>query len=402
MHVKSYSQYRKTAHYNVTHRRRQNFYALPTTQWQMLAAPPFNLLSNFDRVDDAIDANAELASEMLNTALASFGIDDTKSSTERETPESSMFGSAEEGAQRLVDWRDAAKPSDIDKARSTIRQLYRDWSHDGAAERKACYDPVIQDVVRAFWHFPSKHDIRILVPGAGLGRLVFELCRRGYTVEGNEISYHQLIASNWVLNHTITGQQFDLYPFALDFSNVISREHQLKKVKVPDVYPGSALEDVFGKTSANAADRMSMTAADFLLLYGDEDHKDMFNAVVTVYFIDTAPNLIRYIETIRNCLRDGGFWINSGPLLWHFADRAPSEEHHSKMVEVPCAKTGIAEPGGFELSDEEVLILVEKMGFDIEKHEIRNDGLGYIQNPESMLQNVYRTSHWIAKKRARF
>lgn len=397
-----YSQYRRTAHYNVTHRRRQNFYALPTTQWQMLAAPPFNLLSNFDRVDDAIDANAELASEILNTALVSFGVDDPKSSTERETPESSMFGSAEDEAQRLVDWRDAAKPSDIDKARSTIRQLYRDWSHDGAAERKACYDPAIQDVVKAFWHSPSKHDIRILVPGAGLGRLVFELCRRGYTVEGNEISYHQLIASNWVLNHTITGQQFDLYPFALDFSNVISREHQLKKVKVPDVYPGSALEDVFGKTTANAADRMSMTAADFLLLYGDEDHKDMFNAVVTVYFIDTAPNLIRYIETIRNCLRDGGFWINSGPLLWHFADRAPSEEHHSKRIEVPCAKTGIAEPGGFELSDEEVLILVEKMGFDIEKHEIRNDGLGYIQNPESMLQNVYRTSHWIAKKRALF
>lgn len=394
-----HSQYRKTAHYNVTHRRRQNFYALPTSQWQMLAAPPFNLLSIFDRVDDAIDANAEIACEIVDTALFSFGVDKFKSNTGLETPESSSVGSADDEARSSIDWRNIAKSSDIDKARSTIRQLYRDWSHEGSAERKACYDPVIQDVVKAFWHAPSKHDVKILVPGAGLGRLVFELCRRGYTVEGNEISYHQLITSNWVLNHTTKGQQFDLYPFALDFSNVVSREHQLKKVKVPDVHPGTTLEDVLGHTTANAADRMSMTAADFVVLYGDEEHKDMFDAVVTVFFIDTAPNLIRYIETIRNCLQDGGLWINLGPLLWHFADRAPSEEHASKRAQGPCEKTGIEEPGAFELTDEEVLILVRNMGFDVEKHEIRSDGLGYIQSPESMLQNIYRASHWIARKR---
>ena len=383
----------------MTHRRRQNFYALPTAQWQLLAAPPFKLLSKLDQVDDAIDANAELASEMLHTARSSFGIDNLTASAGLETPSPSSSGSADDEAQRLTEWRDTAKPSDIDKARSTIRQMYRDWSHEGSAERKACYDPVIQDVVKAFWHSPRKHDVKILVPGAGLGRLVFELCRRGYTVQGNEISYHQLIASNWVLNHTVKGRQFDLYPFALEFSNVLGREHQLQKVKVPDVHPGNALEDVFGHATSNAADRMSMTAADFVVLYGIEEHKNTFNAVVTVYFIDTAPNLIRYIETIRNCLQDGGLWINLGPLLWHFADRAPSEEHRSKGNQGPREKTGIEEPGAFELTDEEVLILVEKMGFDIEKREIRNGGAGYIQNPESMLQNVYRTSHWIAKKR---
>ena len=365
----------------------------------MLAAPPFNLLSNLDRVDDAIDVNAEVASKMLTTALVSFGVDGTKSTTGLENYEASSFGSVEAEAQGSFDWRDTAKPSDVDKARSTIRQLYRDWSQEGSAERKACYDPVIQDVVKAFWHSPSKNDIKVLVPGAGLGRLVFELCRRGFTVEGNEISYHQLIASNWVLNHTIKGQQFDLYPFALDFSNVISREHQLKKVTVPDVHPGSALDDIDGHTTVNAADRMSMTGADFVVLYGDEDHKDVFDAVVTVYFIDTAPNLIKYVETIRNCLQDGGLWMNLGPLLWHFADRAPSEVHTSKSLKESCEKIGIEEPGGFELTDEEVLILVESMGFDIEGREIRSDGLGYIQNPESMLHNVYRTSHWVARKR---
>lgn len=70
----------------MTHRRRQNFYALPTAHWQMLAAPPLNILSNLDLVDDAIDANGEIASQILETALISFGIadgnpDSTSSST---------------------------------------------------------------------------------------------------------------------------------------------------------------------------------------------------------------------------------------------------------------------------------------------------------------------------------
>jgi len=43
-------------------------------------------------------------------------------------------------------------------------------------------------------------DIRILVPGAGLGRLAFEIARRGYTCQGNEFSLFMLFASNFMLN----------------------------------------------------------------------------------------------------------------------------------------------------------------------------------------------------------
>lgn len=290
------------------------------------------------------------------------------------------------------------------KARSTIRQLYRDWSHEGAAERNSCYEPVIRDVVAAFWEAPDKSTVKILVPGAGLGRLVFELCRKGYSVEGNEISYHQLAASNWILNRIPQGEQFDLYPFALDFSNVRSREHQLKRVKVPDVHAGHAMEEIFTQSTKSSmthpSERMSMTAADFVVLYGDVEHRNKFDAVVTVFFIDTAPNIVRYVETVRNCLKDDGLWINLGPLLWHFADKAPSngEDHQPEGIE--REQLGIAEPGGVELSDEEILALVQHEGFSIQKHEIRDDGFGYIQNSASLSQNMYNNSHWIARKRS--
>ena len=362
----------------MTHRRRQNFYALPTSQWQILAAPPFNILSKLERVDDAIDANADIASNILTAGLHAFGLDPNPMDTS-------------------MDWRDKAKPSDMDKACTTIRQLYRDWSADGAAERKRCYDPVLHDLSKVFMATPNKSMIKVLVPGAGLGRLVHEICNKGYTVEGNELSYHQLITSHWVLNVIQPGERFNLYPFALTFSNNISVEHQLKAVKVPDIHPSTELERSSLVLGSPALERMSMTAADFILLYGKESYRNAFDAVVTVFFIDTAPNVFRYIEVIHNCLKDGGTWINLGPLLWHFEAMRPSSPAggQGKAGRGPL---GIGEPGGVELTDEELLLLVEKMGFHIESQEIRTDEAGYIQNPESMIQNMYRVSHWIARK----
>jgi len=351
----------------------------PTGHWQALAKPPFNILSNFDRIDDAIDANADIAADILSTALRSFGL--------------------EESPGAAMNWHDTATSSDMDKARSTIRQLYRDWSAEGSDERRACYDPILRDLEHNFRHVERKASIKVLVPGAGLGRLVYEVCYQGFTVEGNEISYHQLIASSWVLNHVQPLKQHDLYPFALDFSNVIDRQDQLKLVKIPDIHPGTELG--LKSVEPGTGDRMSMTASDFLVLYSGEEHAASFDAVATVFFIDTAPNVFRYIETVRNCLKEGGLWINLGPLLWHFADRGPTETDRSERKVQRLEKTGIEEAGSIELTEKELLLLVKEMGFEIDLHENGNDQAGYMQNPQSMLQNIYKNSHWIARKKSR-
>jgi hypothetical protein len=50
-----------------------------------------------------------------------------------------------------------------------------------------------------------------------------------------------------------------------------------------------------------------------------------------------------------------------------------------------------------ELSEEEVLTLVERMGFRLEKRGERK-ACGYIQDPNSMLQNLYQVlSFWPPK-----
>jgi hypothetical protein len=119
--------------------------------------------------------------------------------------------------------------------------------------------------------------------------------------------------------------------------------------------------------------------------------------------------------------------VNHGPLLWHFessptpAERAEKPEAHGSAKQ-ETGNDGIGEPGSFELPDDAVKKLIERMGFVIlESSQSDATGtlclfhylchaaavgaatdlvcfLGYIQDPRSMLQNVYRPSFWVARK----
>ncbi len=178
----------------------------------------------------------------------------------------------------------------MDKTRTTINQLYRDWSAEGASERDASYASVIEDLMETFAHVVDKGDTKVLVPGAGLGWLVFELARQGYDVEGNEIAWHSLLDSNWILNQTETAEQYSLYPFAFEFSNVISRANHLRELRIPDIHPATTLADSKVTSSERAFDRMKMTTGDFADIYSTPRQENKFDAVATSFFPDTAAN----------------------------------------------------------------------------------------------------------------
>ncbi|KAL2268524.1 hypothetical protein VTJ83DRAFT_3370 [Remersonia thermophila] len=366
----SYQQYAKIAHFQCTHLRRQAFYALPRAHWQRLAAPPFNYLETLDKVDDAIESNAELARIIFRNGLDMFHIGVPSESGDGRT------------LALPPQWNGSAKPGDVEKARSTLRQFYRDWTAEGAGEREACFGPV-------------------LVPGAGLGRLVFELCRAGCDAEGNEISYHQLLASSYILNCCPRAGNHTLYPWIHTFSNHKTRANHLRGYAVPDVHCASELtrtEEAEGRPVGT----MSMSAADFLCLYAQEDRADAYDAVASVFFLDTAPNLIRYLETIFHCLRPGGILVNVGPLLWHFEGRVWDRDDHDDVNPDGGHSrdiSGIADPGNFELTDDEVIALVKDVGFEVLDHETGIEA-PYIHDAESMLQTTYRASAWVARKPA--
>lgn len=108
--------------------------------------------------------------------------------------------------------------------------------------------------------------------------------------------------------------------------------------------------------------------------------------------------------------------VNIGPLLWHFENNAPGAHgreresspnpsneskgtyyHEYFLIRANGTTSGIADPGSVELTDDEVVALIETMGFVVEK-KVSGIDAPYIQDPESMLQNTYKASHWVARK----
>ena len=67
-----------------------------------------------------------------------------------------------------------------------------------------------------------------------------------------------------------------------------------------------------------------MITGEFVEVYNNKPNEVSnwikFDSVVTCFFLDTARNILDYIETIFTTLKDRGVWVNFGPLLYHWAD----------------------------------------------------------------------------------
>lgn len=141
------------------------------------------------------------------------------------------------------------------------------------------------DILLIVFSFSDISDIKILVPGAGLGRLAYELAYRGYYCEGNEFSLFMLIASNFVLNQCLTENQYRVFPYIHQFVNNLTRSDQITPISFPDVSP----------TQNPPKGTFNMVAGDFLQVYLEAG---FWNCVATCFFIDCANNVVDFIENI--------------------------------------------------------------------------------------------------------
>uniref|UniRef100_A0A2P2I8P1 Carnosine N-methyltransferase n=1 Tax=Hirondellea gigas TaxID=1518452 RepID=A0A2P2I8P1_9CRUS len=255
--------------------------------------------------------------------------------------------------------------SDLDKVYTTLRQIVRDWSSVGANERKLCYGPILDAIDKKYPNDKvNRSTINVLVPGAGLGRLSYELARRGYACQGNEFSLFMLFASNFVLNRASGVDSLRVYPWVHSSSNVVSPQHQLQAALFPDVNP----------SDLPANSQLTMAAGDFLEIYTEANSWD---CVATCFFIDCANNIVSFLQTIYNILRPGGYWINLGPLLYHYA-----EQEGEQSIE-PCY--------------DHLMAIVRRLGFVVSE-ERTNMRTTYTQNPASMLKYEYNSVFFTATK----
>lgn len=69
----------------------------------------------------------------------------------------------------------------------------------GEPERR-CYKDVVSTLKKLYPEKEKRVNVNVLIPGAGLARLAWELISEGFSVQGNEFSMLMLLTSNFILN----------------------------------------------------------------------------------------------------------------------------------------------------------------------------------------------------------
>jgi carnosine N-methyltransferase len=202
---------------------------------------------------------------------------------------------------------DEKEGSSYDSAMQITAHITRDWTVLGRPIRKSLYDWCIAELQSSLKS--ERLSSSVLVPGAGLGRMAYDIASNGYNVEANEISLVMSAAAFQLLQNQASGV---VHPFAFDFLvNEADSSMKYQQVSFPD------LERREWDPNKNTFGSLSYTVGDFVETYSTLERRRQFGAVVTCFFIDTATNIYEYLLVIRNCLRFGGSWINVGPLQWH-------------------------------------------------------------------------------------
>ena len=288
--------------------------------------------------------------------------------------------------------------SHFSKVKSTLHQIVRDWSEEGKPERDATYGVLLKELDRVLPITKENYNtLKVLVPGCGLGRLVYDLITKGYIAQGNEFSYFMLFASHAILNYMPEKEYLTIHPWIHTASNHIRVEDMLRPVTFPDVNPSELLD-------INPNGDMSMVAGDFLEVYSTPKNMEAWDSVLTCYFIDTAAVVLEYIDLIYRILKPNGVWINTGPLLYHW-EEIPINEIRTITSSESSSKTATTKQANnvderyfrsIELSYSEIRYAMQARGFIIEQ-ENRYDS-PYACNRLGLMKTVFTGMTFTARK----
>jgi carnosine N-methyltransferase len=219
-----------------------------------------------------------------------------------------------------------------------IIHLTRDWTPDGSNVRKDLYfDHIIPKMINVL---PlSSGSNRLLIPGAGTGRLAMELLSLGYQVEINECSATMMSFLN-SLCHTMLPYsiQYTFYPYLhYQFTDDWDLEKREATSQFPFYEDSPTLQQYFSsKNNSSLFSSLSVQYGDFVKVYGMNATYRMnsFDGIITNFFIDTGRNIFDYLTTIKQLLIHDGIWLNIGPLHYHNKNAIPySLKHLLEIIE---------------------------------------------------------------------
>ena len=223
--------------------------------------------------------------------------------------------------------------------------LMRDWTLESKPERDNNYGNVLIEVKKYFNYddkeLMKKNNYKALVPGTGCSRMTFELAKRGFEVEANDFCYIYILCDDYLFNYSHKNE-FQFCPSIHSFSNHYTEESVLKRYAFPDV-------DIRDELAKAEAKPIKFMKGDFLLLY--KGKTDLYDLIVTLFFIDVSKNIIEYVEIMHDLLKKGGVWVNLGCLDYYH-----SRNHLS-----------------IDLTWDELRLVIQNYGF-----EIKNEVTGFV------------------------
>ncbi|KAI6380802.1 hypothetical protein MCOR25_001477 [Pyricularia grisea] len=312
--------------------------------------------AKFDTAEELVDANAQLCKRIVETALEFYQL------------------KPRELRDHIAALKKAGRTPDRISVSQALKHYVRDWSSEGQSERDDAF-PCIKSTLESFFPNRETAPVKLLFPGAGLGRLGHDVAALGnFEVTNNEWSMYMNVAYRFLEAHH-NPHSFATHPFIDNWSHHATTDNQFRGVSSPDVHLN---------TSA-----VLLVEGDFTTVFSKPDKKDMavYDAVVTHFFIDTARNLMSYIDTIYAVLKPGAYWINFGPLLYG---------------------TG----PWVQLSLEEVVRVVKAMGFEfvplfsvdecgpltLDGELVRGTRAVYGFDERALTRNAYSAQAWVVRK----
>ncbi|EHY57780.1 hypothetical protein HRR83_005309 [Exophiala dermatitidis] len=352
----------------------------------------------FAEARSLLDRNAKICKAIVETALDFYNISHS---------ELDEFAN---GTEIKPGWRMSVSQG--------LKHMVRDWSVEGQTERKATFPYIVnalaEDMKLSQKDGPGVGPYRVLVPGSGLGRLAHDIDHQlrsigNVAVTLNEYSAYMNIAYRYIASRgcirfgstsasesttpvsnddgvsSLSTSNIDVgsawashpdtvplprpgsvsfpfttYPFIETWSHARTRHELFRPVVIPDA--GSPIH----------SSGPVLVEGDFTREFAHEPSQ--YDAIATLFFIDTARNLILYLETIHTLLKPGGVWVNVGPLLYGSAPWV-------------------------QLSLDELITVAEAMGFEFEVHNREEKEVMYNFNASALWRNGYVAQYWVARKK---
>jgi len=250
--------------------------------------------------------------------------------------------------------------------------IAKEWSDSGRIKRYKMWSLLLKDI-KQFIDGKAKNlanledqKVHIVVPGAGVGRLPFEILQLNPNVRvtANEEDLCLFFANNFILEEKSKNAN-QIYPNIYDLVSRLSS----KDVTTPVMFP-----DIDTSTDKNLS--FTNYPESFIQVCENQIDASSVDCVVTYNFLDTAKNMIKYIELIEKILKPDGIWINMGGLQYMYE---PYESVDSIEISYRVLKESIIDVG----------LLIEK--------EKQIDDYEYFLE-DSNVQKIYKCPYFTCRK----